>query len=46
VSACRTAGAHGVAVLSGIMEVETPAAATRAYLRALSNVDFGRTPER
>jgi thiamine-phosphate pyrophosphorylase len=46
VSECRTAGAHGVAVLSGIMEVETPAAATRAYLRALSNVDFGRAPER
>jgi thiamine-phosphate pyrophosphorylase len=46
VSACRTAGAHGVAVLSGIMEVETPAAATRAYLRALSKVDFGGTLER
>jgi len=46
VSECRTAGAHGVAVLSGIMEVETPAAATRAYLRALSNVDFGRGPDR
>jgi len=42
VSDCRAAGAHGVAVLSGIMDVETPAAATRAYLRALSTVDFGR----
>jgi thiamine-phosphate pyrophosphorylase len=38
VSACRDAGAEGVAVLSGIMEAEVPVAATRAYLRALSTV--------
>lgn len=36
VSVCREAGAHGVAVLSGIMNVDTPRAATRAYLRALA----------
>lgn len=36
VSACRAAGARGVAVLSGIMEVDTPGAAARAYLRALA----------
>ncbi|MFO8099088.1 MAG: thiamine phosphate synthase [Salinibacter sp.] len=36
VEACRAAGAEGVAVLSGIMEADAPAAATRAYLRALS----------
>lgn len=36
VSACRAAGAQGIAVLSGIMEVDTPGAATRAYLRALA----------
>lgn len=36
VSVCRDAGARGVAVLSGIMDVETPGAATRAYLRALA----------
>ena len=36
VSACREAGADGVAVLSGIMEADVPVAATRAYLRALS----------
>lgn len=35
VSACRRAGAWGVAVLSGIMDAETPGAATRAYIRAL-----------
>lgn len=38
VSVCREAGARGVAVLSGIMEVDTPGAATRAYLRALNEV--------
>ena len=36
VPACRTAGAYGVAVLSGIMEADAPAAAARAYLRALA----------
>jgi thiamine-phosphate pyrophosphorylase len=36
VNACRTAGAEGVAVLSGIMKADVPVAATRAYLRALS----------
>jgi len=36
VSVCREAGARGIAVLSGIMEVETPRAAARAYLRALA----------
>jgi len=35
VGACLAAGAHGVAVLSGIFAAEDPAAATRAYLRAL-----------
>jgi thiamine-phosphate pyrophosphorylase len=35
VVACRRAGAHGVAVLSGIMAAPAPAAAARAYLRAL-----------
>jgi thiamine-phosphate pyrophosphorylase len=38
VAACREAGARGVAVLSGIMEVDTPGAAARAYLRALNEV--------
>jgi thiamine-phosphate pyrophosphorylase len=46
VRSCRAAGAHGVAVLSGIMEVDTPVAAARAYLRALSTVDFGREAQR
>jgi len=36
VPVCRGAGARGVAVLSGIMEVDTPRAAARAYLRALA----------
>lgn len=36
VSVCREAGARGVAVLSGIMNVEAPGAAARAYLRALA----------
>lgn len=36
VSTCREAGAEGVAVLSGVMSAEAPAAATRAYLRALT----------
>ncbi len=36
VSVCRQAGARGVAVLSGIMNVETHRAAARAYLRALA----------
>ena len=36
VSVCLEAGARGVAVLSGIMDVETPRAAARAYLRALA----------
>jgi len=35
---CREAGAQGVAVLSGIMEADVPIAATRAYLRALSEL--------
>jgi thiamine-phosphate pyrophosphorylase len=38
VAACREAGARGVAVLSGIMDVDTPRAAARAYLRALNEV--------
>lgn len=38
VSVCREAGACGVAVLSGIMDVDTPRAAARAYLRALNKV--------
>ena len=33
---CRSAGAYGVAVLSGIMDADAPAAAARAYLRALA----------
>ena len=36
VPVCREAGARGVAVLSGIMNVETPRAAARACLRALA----------
>lgn len=36
VSVCRDVGARGVAVLSGIMDVETPGASARAYLRALA----------
>jgi thiamine-phosphate pyrophosphorylase len=36
VPVCRRAGARGVAVLSGIMNVEAPRAAARAYLRALA----------
>jgi len=36
VQPCREAGAKGVAVLSGVMTAEAPAAATRAYLRALT----------
>lgn len=36
VPVCREAGARGVAVLSGVMEVDTPRAAARAYLRALA----------
>jgi len=36
VQTCRSVGAEGVAVLSGIMDADAPAAATRAYLRALS----------
>ena len=35
VAACRAAGAHGVAVLSGIMDAARPAQAVRAYLEAL-----------
>lgn len=38
VSVCQGAGARGVAVLSGIMDVDTPRAAARAYLRALNEV--------
>ncbi|MFB6271804.1 MAG: thiamine phosphate synthase [Salinibacter sp.] len=38
VSVCCEAGAHGVAVLSGIMHVDPPRAAARAYLRALNQV--------
>jgi thiamine-phosphate pyrophosphorylase len=38
VTECREAGARGVAVLSGIMHADAPAAAARAYLRALSPV--------
>ncbi len=36
VGSCLRAGAHGVAVLSGIMAAADPYAATRAYLLALS----------
>ena len=36
VAACLDAGAYGVAVLSGILAAEDPAAATRAYLDALA----------
>lgn len=36
VLACRRAGAHGVAVLSGILHAGDPAAAVHAYLDALS----------
>lgn len=36
ISACYEAGAQGVAVLSGIMDVDTPRASARAYLRALA----------
>lgn len=36
VSVCREAGAEGVAVLSGIMDVDAPRASARAYLRALA----------
>lgn len=36
VSVCREAGARGVAVLSGIMNVDMPRASARAYLRALA----------
>lgn len=36
VAACREEGAHGVAVLSGILRADDPAVATRAYLDALS----------
>lgn len=36
VSMCREVGACGVAVLSGIMDVDPPRAATRAYVRALA----------
>jgi thiamine-phosphate pyrophosphorylase len=36
VTACLDAGAHGVAVLSGIVAAPDPGAATRAYLDALA----------
>lgn len=35
VAGCLAAGAHGVAVLSGILHAADPAAATRRYLQAL-----------
>lgn len=35
VGECRDAGAYGVAVLSGVMDAQTPSAAARAYLRNL-----------
>lgn len=35
VAACLDAGAHGVAVLSGILHADDPQHATRAYLQAL-----------
>lgn len=35
ITACLDVGAEGVAVLSGIMDATAPAAAARAYLRAL-----------
>jgi thiamine-phosphate pyrophosphorylase len=38
VRVCLNAGAAGVAVLSGIMNADAPAAAARAYLRALRTV--------
>lgn len=34
-AACLDAGAHGVAVLSGILHADAPTDATRAYLKAL-----------
>lgn len=34
---CLQAGAHGVAVLSGVMDAAAPAAATRAYVRAVTS---------
>lgn len=37
VGPCIDAGAHGVAVLSGIMEAKNPYAATRAYLDAVQH---------
>lgn len=36
VAACRSAGAYGVAVLSGIMDAPAPHAAARAFVRALA----------
>ena len=40
VRVCLDAGAAGVAVLSGIMDADAPAAAARAYLRALRTVEM------
>lgn len=42
VSACRAAGAYGVAVLSGIMEADAPGDAARAYLEALTDEERKR----
>jgi thiamine-phosphate pyrophosphorylase len=37
VGSCMEAGAHGVAVLSGIMDAKDPARAATAYLRAVAS---------
>lgn len=43
VAACREAGAHGVAVLSGILRADDPVAATHAYLDVLSTSENPRS---
>jgi thiamine-phosphate pyrophosphorylase len=39
VDSCLEAGAHGVAVLSGIMDAKDPVRAAKAYLRAVASSD-------
>lgn len=46
VGACLAAGAHGVAVLSGVMGAADPAAAAVGYLEALSRASAGRLTRR
>ena len=46
VAACLAAGAHGVAVLSGVMGAGDPAAAAVGYLEALSRASAGRLTRR